>query len=92
MNDLDTFLLPIVGEFPLEYRSLSSISKYAAYDLLVDACKKSVLAFDTFYRAVPPDVKVTQEYLVQWGEDIKTANEAAIMALHKALIAVEEAG
>lgn len=105
MSDLNAFLYPVVDKLPLEYRSLSSISvamspydweearkKYAAYELLVDACKKSALAFDLFFRAVPPDVEPTRGEVMKWKKEIDAANQTAIDALYKALLAVEEIG
>lgn len=105
MSDLNAFLYPVVDKLPLEYRGLGTISvamspydweearkKYAAYELMLDACKKSVLAFDMFYRAVPPDVEVTRDSVMKWKKEIEAANQTAIDALYKAMLAVEEIG
>lgn len=103
--DKSNALLPIVGDFPPEYRSIGEVgvyfplyewedarAKYAAYGLLVDACNKSALAFDAQLKAVPPDVEVTKEWLDQWKRQLDAANQTAIYALYKALLAVEELG
>lgn len=104
MMDRSNALLPITGDFPPEY-SLRDYcvylspydwedarAKYAAYDLLVDACKKSALALDAQLMAIPLDVEVTKEWMAQWKQKIDAANQTAIDALYKALLAVEEIG
>ena len=58
----------------------------------MDACKKSVLAFDVLFRAVPPDVEPTRDEVMKWKKEIDAANQTAIDALYKALLAVEEIG
>jgi hypothetical protein len=103
--DKSNAILPIVGDFPPEYRSIGEVgvyfslydwedarAKYAAYGLLVDACKKSALALDAQLMAIPPDVEVTKEWMAQWKQKIDAANQTAVDALYKALLAVEEMG
>lgn len=103
--DRSNALLPITEDFPPKYIGFGEVgvhlslddwevarAKYAAYQLLVDACMKSVLAFDVQYRAVPPDADVTREWMAQWRDEIDAANHTAIEALQKALMAVEGSG
>lgn len=105
--DKSNAILPIVGDFPPEYRSIGEVSayfspyeweaaraKYAAYELLVDACRKTVVSFETrnMVKGVRRLEDLDQMILKRWKEAIEKADAAAIEALRKALIAVEEIG
>lgn len=107
MSDLSAFLYPVVDKLPIEYRSLNSISvamspydweearkKYAAYELLVDACRKAVVSFNTrsLGKGVPRYEDLDPMILKRWKEEVEKADAAAIDALYKALLAVEEIG